>query len=234
MKGIQEQVVKKPYVQHNETVFRELLKIRDMIIVEVEGDGNCLFRSVSHQLYNTTDHHALIRRIVIQYLSLEREYFSQFVIDGDTKFDEYLEHTQRNGAWGDDLEIQAMSEIYNCPVEVFAYSNEPMRTFHESVGSQAPLRVSYHGRSHYNSIVEKDRQDCILSSTPGEHEEAFIADIRSNGQRNQQIREARQYFSEAPEGDLNEAMSTSLAQFEQNVNQEESKIIENNELQQAL
>jgi len=47
-RGIQEQIGNKPYIQHNEQVFRELLKLRDMVIVEVEGDGNCLFRSVSH------------------------------------------------------------------------------------------------------------------------------------------------------------------------------------------
>ena len=81
-----------------------------------------------------------------------------------------------------------------------------MRTFHESVGTSAPLQISYHGQSHYNSIIVKDRKDSILSSAPGEHEEGFIADIRSNGQRSNEIRDARNYFDSAPEGDLNEAM----------------------------
>lgn len=36
-----------------------------------------------------------------------------------------------DGVWGDDIELQALSEIYNRPIEIYAYNNEPMRTFHE-------------------------------------------------------------------------------------------------------
>jgi len=37
-----------------------------------------------------------------------------------------------NGEWGDDIELQALSEIYNRPIELFAYNLTPMRTFHET------------------------------------------------------------------------------------------------------
>lgn len=43
-----------------------------------------------------------------------------------------------------------MSEIYNRPVEIYAYHNEPMRTFHEEFQKDKagvpPIRLSYHGR----------------------------------------------------------------------------------------
>ena len=85
----------------------------------------------------------------------------------------------QNGFWGDDLEIQAMSEIYKCPVEIFAYSDKPMKTFHESVGSSTPMRLSYHGRSHYNSVVEKDRHYPLLLTAPGDHEAKLLADVKN-------------------------------------------------------
>ena len=45
-----------------EIQFREdLVKQKNMKIVEQEGDGNCLFRSISHQIYGFPDEHALIR-----------------------------------------------------------------------------------------------------------------------------------------------------------------------------
>ena len=38
------------------------------IPVNITGDGNCFFRSVSHQLYQTETHHAQIRALAIQHL----------------------------------------------------------------------------------------------------------------------------------------------------------------------
>ena len=67
----------------------------------------------------------------MEYIEQDKEYFSDFIIGGQSKFEEYVARKKQNGKWGDDLEIQALSEIYNRPVEIYAYSNEPMRTFHE-------------------------------------------------------------------------------------------------------
>ena len=36
--------------------------------VNIVGDGNCFFRSVSHQIYHTETHHAQIRALAIQHL----------------------------------------------------------------------------------------------------------------------------------------------------------------------
>ena len=63
-----------------------------------------------------------------------------------------------NGVWGDDIELQAMSEVYDRPIEIYAYRAEPMRTFHEEQNGQGnlkePIRLSYHGNEHYNSVIK--------------------------------------------------------------------------------
>jgi len=53
-----------------------------------------------------------------------------------------------------------MSEIYDRPIEIYAYSTESMRTFHEQEDerNRKPIRLSYHGKSHYNSVVNLDWQ----------------------------------------------------------------------------
>ena len=38
------------------------LERHDLEVVAMEGDGNCLFRSVSHQVYGDARHFALVRR----------------------------------------------------------------------------------------------------------------------------------------------------------------------------
>ena len=80
----------------------------------------------------------------------------QFVIGGEDFFEEYVARKRLDGVWGDDIELQAIAEIYNRSIEIYAYRNEPMRTFHEEQnkgGALEPIRLSYHGGEHYNSIV---------------------------------------------------------------------------------
>lgn len=71
----------------------------------------------------------------MDYIISEKEYFKDFIIGGNEESVEaYVARKRQNGTWGDDVEIQAMSEIYDRPIEIYAYSKDPMRTFHESLG----------------------------------------------------------------------------------------------------
>ena len=77
-----------------------------------------------------------------------------------------------------------MREIYNIPIEVYAYSNKPMKTFHESKDggeSNRVFRLSYTGNSHYNSIVPADWEESRMKTkcffdpfTEGQIEKAAI------------------------------------------------------------
>ena len=119
----------------------------------------------------------------MDYIDSERNYFSNYIEGGAQAMDDYLDGKRLNGAWGDDLEIQAMSEMYERPVEIYAYDNKPMRTFHEASpeemekkGQITPFRLSYHGRQHYNSVVPLSwkGQGLITDYKPGEMEDEAI------------------------------------------------------------
>ena len=58
---------------------------------------------------------------------------------------------------GNHTEIQAISELFNRPVEVFCPENgaKPLNIFHaEYKTSDAPIRLSYHHGNHYNAVVD--------------------------------------------------------------------------------
>lgn len=76
--------------------------------------------------------------------------------------------------WGDDVELQALSEIYDRAIEIYAYQTESMRTFHEQEKAREPIRLSYHGSSHYNSVVKLGwtLSDSLLQSEPGQVEDS--------------------------------------------------------------
>lgn len=173
---------------------------QNLQLVTVSGDGNCLFRAVSHQIYGDEEFHGLVRQKCMDYMESEAEFFSQFIVGGKETFHLYLQAKRMNGCWGDDPEIEAMCEIYNRPAEIWAYDGNQgarkLRTFHESVGMTSMrrvpttsshslpttsllMRLSYYGGGHYDSIVEDRLIQLPVSKRPGEIEDAAIQRSRN-------------------------------------------------------
>jgi OTU-like cysteine protease len=89
-----------------EAKFRQDLMTKNLRIIEVGGDGNCLFRSIAYQAYGDEDQHRLIRDKCMDYILSEKEYFKDFIIGGsEESVEEYVNRKRMNGVWGDDIEI---------------------------------------------------------------------------------------------------------------------------------
>ncbi len=87
-----------------------------LIPVNVVGDGNCFFRSVSYQLYHTETHHAQIRALAIQHLINCPEHF----IESNTchSWLQYLQNMSRLGTWADHIIIQAVANSNNLRIHI--------------------------------------------------------------------------------------------------------------------
>jgi len=196
-------------------------------------DGNCLFRSFSDQVYGSPEHHMLVRDRCSKYIANERNYFEQFVAE---PFEEFLARMQQPGEWGDDVEIQALSEIYDCRVEIYAsYTHTLMRTFHEACDAKwpQPIRLQYVGRAHYNSLALRSGFTPLAKSmagqqpAPGEIEDGAIL-------RSQKRQAAGQRRSGAGEADveqtdkevLDESVRLSRLEFEHRSDEEMSQTLE--------
>ncbi|XP_026439857.1 OTU domain-containing protein 5-like isoform X2 [Papaver somniferum] len=118
-------------------------------------DGNCLFRAVADQVYGDTEAYDLTRQMCIDYMERERDHFSQFITEG---FTSYCKRKRRDKVYGNNVEIQALCEMYNRPIHIYSYSTEPINTFHGSYNTDTPpIRLSYHHGNHYNSLVDPRR-----------------------------------------------------------------------------
>ncbi|XP_035676308.1 OTU domain-containing protein 5-B-like [Branchiostoma floridae] len=114
-------------------------------------DGACLFRAVADQVYGDQEMHSIVRNHCMDYMLKNYDYFSQYVTED---FMTYINRKRSDHCHGNHLEMVAMSEMYNRPIEVYQYSTEPCNTFHGMhVTDNEPIRVSYHMKRHYNSIV---------------------------------------------------------------------------------
>jgi OTU domain-containing protein 5 len=95
--------------------------------------------------------HAMVRKLCMDYMAKNRDYFSQYVTE---EFSEYLTRKRCDSSHGNHVEIQALSEMFNRPIEVYHYNSDPINIFqgcHQS--ENEPIRLSYHKNIHYNSVV---------------------------------------------------------------------------------
>ncbi|XP_051823784.1 OTU domain-containing protein 5-like isoform X1 [Antechinus flavipes] len=143
-------------VEQQEHWFEKALKDKKgFIIKQMKEDGACLFRAVADQVYGDQDMHEVVRKHCMDYLMKNADYFSNYVTED---FTTYINRKRKNNCHGNHIEMQAMAEMYNRPVEVYQYSTEPINTFHSiQQNEDEPIRVSYHRNIHYNSVVNPNK-----------------------------------------------------------------------------
>ncbi|KAJ1395533.1 Ubiquitin-associated domain [Sesbania bispinosa] len=133
----------------------DIRRVKGYEVKRMMEDGNCLFRAVADQVYGDSELYDLVRQMCIDYMERERDHFSQFITEG---FTSYCKRKRRDKVYGNNAEIQAMSEMYNRPIHIYSYSTEPINTFHGSYNTDTPpIRLSYHHGNHYNSLVDPRR-----------------------------------------------------------------------------
>lgn len=134
----------------------DIRRAKALEVKKMQEDGNCLFRAVADQVYGDSELYDLVRQMCIDYMERERDHFSQFVTEG---FTSYCKRKRRDKIYGNNVEIQALAEMYNRPIHIYSYSTEPINTFHGSYATDVPpIRLSYHHGNHYNSLVDPRRQ----------------------------------------------------------------------------
>jgi hypothetical protein len=79
---------------------------KTLYVLSIIGDGNCCFRSMSHAMFGTQDHHAALR-----HFSAEGQGLS-------------LHHSLRKlGTWAGSQEVLTIMELFDCPISVTTKTN---------------------------------------------------------------------------------------------------------------
>lgn len=119
---------------------------------EVPGDGNCLFRALSDQLYGEDARHAKIRTDVVDYIRSNREDFEPFLVD-ETSFERHLQNLGDLGTYGANDSIVAFSRIRGVTIVIHQLDEPMWRVDGEGRrAGQRELHISYHNGNHYNSV----------------------------------------------------------------------------------
>ncbi|KAL7645535.1 UNVERIFIED_CONTAM: hypothetical protein RMT77_003921 [Armadillidium vulgare] len=138
--------------EEKERWFEKKMKKKSRIIKKMREDGACLFRAIADQVFGDQEMHSVVRSQCMDYIQRNEDAFAPFVSES---FPTYVERKRRNDCYGNHIEIAAMSELYNRIIEVYCYSLEPINIFQGSMQTDnAPIRLSYHRGTHYNSLVD--------------------------------------------------------------------------------
>jgi OTU domain-containing protein 5 len=119
----------------------------------MKEDGNCLFRSIADQIYGDEEMHSVVRAMCMDYMVKERDHFSQFITED---FDAYITRKREDKCYGNNVEMQAFTEVFGRPIEVYSGRGDaPMNIFNGSYTTDnPPILLSYHGGNHYNSVID--------------------------------------------------------------------------------
>ena len=98
-------------------IFRYRLLRHNLRPLDVGGGGDCLYRSVSHQLYGNEGHHLDIRAEGVKYLREHPERFIESVVN--TPWAQYLSDMSVQGTWADHfIIIQAVADALNLRINI--------------------------------------------------------------------------------------------------------------------
>ena len=129
--------------------------------VNTIGDGNCFFRSVSHQLYGTEDRHPQIRALAIQHLINCPEHFVEY--NTHQSWLQYLQSMSRLGTWADHIIIQAVANANNLRINIT--ESEP--SFSESTTVSPICAESETQRRNFRDIYVGHLEELhYVSTTP--------------------------------------------------------------------
>lgn len=139
-------------LNEKEKLFEEKLHKKGYSIKKMGEDGACMFRAVADQIYGDQEMHTAVRKLCMDYMAKNSDYYSQYVTED---FEKNVQRKRSDHIHGNHIEMQAMSEMFNRHIEVYHYSSEPINIFHGSQKTDnEPIRLSYHRNVHYNSIVD--------------------------------------------------------------------------------
>ena len=134
------------------------LRRHSLEVASCDGDGNCLFRAVADQVYGDQGLHAVVRASAVRLMETQQSHFRAFMPDLEGRdWNAHIAAMRADAVWGDDPEVEALSRLYNRPVEIWMFDALEGAKRHPRAAlgvalDAPPLRLSFYGGGHYDSI----------------------------------------------------------------------------------
>ncbi|TPX20598.1 hypothetical protein DIZ76_016490 [Coccidioides immitis] len=182
-------------VEESDRRLKERLERLNCYAADIQGDGNCLFYSLSDQLYGTPDHHDKVRQRLVDHIRKHRDSFIHFVDLGpdrprstreasrqanrsfssvgstpsvdriNSKFEEMLSKMGEPHEWGGAFELQAFCQAY--ARDIVVYQADTVQEFTSNLHDVDPDRETVHLAYHeYQHYSSVRRLDAPREGLP--------------------------------------------------------------------
>ncbi|XP_034637376.1 putative bifunctional UDP-N-acetylglucosamine transferase and deubiquitinase ALG13 [Trachemys scripta elegans] len=117
-------------------------------------DASCLFRAISEQLFSCQIHHTEVRKACVSFMRENQHNFESYV---EGSFEKYLERLGDPKESAGQLEISALSLIYNRDFILYRYPGKPP-TYATNNGFEDKILLCCSSNGHYDSVYTKQFQ----------------------------------------------------------------------------
>ncbi|KAI1901674.1 hypothetical protein AGOR_G00036820 [Albula goreensis] len=137
---------------------------RQLQIKEISSDGHCMYRAVEDQLGGRGQTLGLtqLRALTAKHMKSHVDDFLPFLTNANTgdmytedEFEKYCSDVEKTAAWGGQLELRALTQVLQVPIEVIQ-ADSPTIVIGEEY-SKPPITLIYMRHAyglgeHYNSV----------------------------------------------------------------------------------
>ena len=135
----------KPLLPSGYALLQPFLQKQGRKLHPILGDGNCLFRALSHQLTGNEQGHVTLRQVIVQFEASNPQIFARMVVAINQKeFSEHSDSVKKIFVWGSGVEIQAAAFLFQ--MEVYEVTDSYV------VGEATWLRFKPHNTSLLNGL----------------------------------------------------------------------------------
>ncbi len=137
--------------QENRSGIYEILRGTGLNILDIPGDGNCLFNAVA--IYLNVEQQQLrnfCADILIQCRDAYEVLVNALLLPGQT-YEDYIAHVRKD-AWADDIEITILMRLLNRPIIILKPDGSIAHADAAEQFTDDPVFVLYNGHTHYNAL----------------------------------------------------------------------------------
>lgn len=124
--------------------------------VAMDGDGNCQFRSIAHNVFKDQERHAEVRALATAHIEERKDDFQIYFEDART-FKRWLVGMKRDRTWGDELTLRAAVDALGMRIHVVQSTEQNWYLLYEPEEQKTKRSafISYVSPVHYDALAER-------------------------------------------------------------------------------